>query len=157
VTKSRILIAEDEPNLREVLHMQLDLEGFDVIEARDGLEAIEQAERTHPDVILLDVMMPRMDGFETLQRLRASYATCHIPIIMLTAKSAKEDLLTGFGGGANDYLTKPYLREELLLRVNNQLRWSRQQRAANPLTGLPATSRSTRRSSGGWPRARPSR
>ena len=137
MTKSRILIAEDEPNLREVLHMQLDLEGFDVVEARDGLEAVEQAERTHPDVILLDVMMPRMDGFETLQRLRASYATCHIPIIMLTAKSAKEDLLVGFGGGANDYLTKPYLREELLLRVNNQLRWSRQQRAANPLTGLP--------------------
>jgi PleD family two-component response regulator len=137
LTKSRILIAEDEPHLREVLRMQLELAGFEVFEACDGEEAVERAGQVRPEVILLDVMMPRMDGYEALRRLRASYATRFIPIIMLTAKDTKGDILTGFQGGANDYLTKPYHGSELLLRVNNQLSWSRQQREANPLTGLP--------------------
>ncbi len=137
MVQSRILIAEDEPNLREVLRMQLELEGFEVIEACDGEVVLELAPQVRPDVIRLDVMMPRMDGYETLRRLRASYATRFIPVIMLTAKDSREDALTGFQGGANDYLTKPYDRRELLLRVNNQLNWSRQQREANPLTGLP--------------------
>jgi len=136
-SKGAILIAEDELHLREVLHMQLELAGFEVLEACDGEEALELAERARPDVILLDVMMPRMDGYEALRRLRASYATRFIPIIMLTAKDTKEDVLSGFQDGANDYLTKPYERSELLVRVNNQLSWSRQQREANPLTGLP--------------------
>ena len=137
MVKSRILIAEDEPHLREVLRMQLELAGFEVIEACDGEEALELAHQVRPDVILLDVMMPRMDGYEALRRLRASYATRFIPVIMLTAKDAREDIRTGFQGGANDYLTKPYDRSDLLLRVNNQLNWSRQQCEANPLTGLP--------------------
>jgi diguanylate cyclase (GGDEF)-like protein len=137
VVKSRILIAEDEPHLREVLRMQLEVEGFEVIEACDGEVALELAQQVHPDVIMLDVMMPRMDGYEALRRLRASYATRFIPVIMLTAKDTREDVLTGFKGGANDYLTKPYDRGELLLRISNQLNWSRQQREANPLTGLP--------------------
>jgi PleD family two-component response regulator len=137
VSKPRILITEDEPNLREVLHMQLELADFEVLEACDGEEALELAEQTRPDLILLDVMMPRMDGYEALRRLRASYATRFIPVIMLTARDAKRDVLSGFRGGANDYLTKPYERDELLLRIDNQLRWSRQQREANPLTGLP--------------------
>ena len=137
MTKSRILIAEDDLHIREILHVFLELSDFEVVEACDGVEALELAERSRPDVILLDVMMPRMDGFEVLKRLRASYTTRHIPIIMLTAKDAKEDTLTGFRGGANDYIVKPFDAPELLLRVNNQLRWSRQQREANPLTGLP--------------------
>jgi CheY-like chemotaxis protein len=137
VTKSRILIAEDDPHIREVLQMQLELNGFDVVEACDGLEAVELAERVRPDVMLLDVMMPRMDGYEALQRLRASYTTRFIPIIMLTAKNTREDTMSGFRAGANDYIVKPFDASELLLRVNNQLRWSRQQREANPLTGLP--------------------
>ena len=137
MTKLRILITEDELNLREVLHMQLELAGFDVVEACNGDEALAQAEQTRPDLILLDVMMPGMDGYETLRRLRASYATRYIPVIMLTAKDTKRDVLSGFRDGANDYLTKPYDRDELLLRIGNQLRWSRQQREANPLTGLP--------------------
>ena len=137
MAKSRILIAEDEPNLREVLHMQLELAGFEVVDACDGQVALELAGQANPDVILLDVMMPRVDGYEALRRLRASYATRFIPIIMLTAKDTREDVLTGFQGGANDYLTKPYDRGELLLRIENQLNWSRQQREANPLTGLP--------------------
>jgi PleD family two-component response regulator len=137
VTKSRILIAEDDPHIREVLHMQLDLNGFEVFDACDGLEAVEMAERLRPDVMLLDVMMPRMDGYEALRRLRASYGTRFIPIIMLTAKNTREDTMSGFRGGANDYMVKPFDTSELLLRINNQLQWSRQQREANPLTGLP--------------------
>ncbi len=137
MAKSRILIAEDEPHLREVLHIQLELAGFEVIEACDGEEVLELAQHVRPDVILLDVMMPRKDGYEALKSLRASYATRFIPIIMLTAKDTKEDVLNGVQGGANDYLTKPYDRSELMLRINNQLSWSRQQREANPLTGLP--------------------
>ena len=137
MTKSRILIAEDDTHIREILHVFLELSDFEVVEACDGVEALELAERSRPDVILLDVMMPRMDGYETLRRLRGSYATRHIPIIMLTAKNTREDTLSGFRGGANDYIVKPFDAPELLLRVNNQLRWSRQQREANPLTGLP--------------------
>jgi len=137
VNKSRILIAEDDPHIREILHIQLDLADFEVAEACDGIEALELAEQVRPDVILLDVMMPRLDGFEALKRLRASYATRHIPVIMLTAKNRREDTLAGFRGGANDYIVKPFDAQELLLRVNNQLQWSRQQREANPLTGLP--------------------
>ena len=137
MNKSRILIAEDEPHIRELLHMQLELSGFDVVEACDGVEAVELAERARPDVMLLDVMMPRMDGYEALKRLRGSYATRFIPIIMLTAKNTREDTMSGFRGGANDYIVKPFDTSELLLRINNQLQWSRQQREANPLTGLP--------------------
>ncbi len=152
---SRILIVEDEPHIRELLRMQLELNGFEVEEACDGVEALEQAERLHPDVVLLDVMMPRMDGYETLRRLRASYSTRSIPVIMLTAKNTREDTMSGFREGANDYIVKPFERDELLLRVNNQLQWSRQQREANPLTGLPGNlsinEETTRRLASGAP------
>ena len=143
MVKSRILIAEDEPHLREVLHMQLELAGFEVIEACDGEEALELAQHVRPDVILLDVMMPRMDGYEALQRLRASYATRFIPVIMLTAKDTREDVLTGFQGGANDYLTKPYDRRELLLRINNQLSGAASSARPTRSPACPGTSRST--------------
>jgi diguanylate cyclase (GGDEF)-like protein len=135
--KSRILIADDEPHIREILHFALELEGYEVVEAGDGAEAVRLAEQVQPDAILLDVMMPRMDGFEALTRLRASHATRHIPIIMLTAKNERMDVLEGLKDGANDYIAKPFDRDIVLQRVSNQLNWSRQQRAASPLTGLP--------------------
>jgi len=137
VPSFRILIAEDEPHLREVLGLQLTAAGFEVIEASDGRAAIEAAHRTTPDLILLDVMMPYMDGFEVCRTLRESFQTRHIPIIMLTAKTEVEDRLDGLKGGANDYITKPWETRELMQRVHNALEWSRQQRAASPLTGLP--------------------
>jgi diguanylate cyclase (GGDEF)-like protein len=137
VIKPRLLIAEDEPHLREILRFQLETAGFDVVDASDGLEALELATAAPPDLILLDVMMPRMDGYQACRQLRASYLTRHIPIIMLTAKSTAADKINGLEGGANDYLTKPWEREELVVRVRNALEWSRQQRAASPLTGLP--------------------
>ncbi|MFN8586912.1 MAG: response regulator [Candidatus Eisenbacteria bacterium] len=135
--RPRILIAEDEPELRTVLRMQLELAGYDVFEAGDGIEAVRAAEETQPDVILLDVMMPRMDGHEACRRLRRSFTTKHIPVLMLTACADLNSKVTGLEGGANDYVTKPWSKDELLLRVRNAVAWSAQQRAASPLTGLP--------------------
>src|SRR5205823_4350443 len=89
------------------------------------------------ELLLLDVMMPHFDGYEVCRRLRASFITRHIPIILLTAKNTKNDKVVGLEGGANDYITKPYDAQELMLRVHNVLEWSRQQRSASPLTGLP--------------------
>jgi PleD family two-component response regulator len=137
VPKPRILIAEDERNLRQVLALQLQNAGYEVIEAEDGLAAVEMAQRVFPDLVLLDVMMPQLDGHEACRRLRASYVTRNIPIIMLTARGEEEARIAGLEGGANDYVTKPWVKKELELRIKNALEWSRQQRSASPLTGLP--------------------
>jgi PleD family two-component response regulator len=137
VAKTRILIAEDEPNLREVLYLQLANAGFEVLEAKDGRDAVELAQRAMPDLVLLDVMMPNLTGFEACQALRGSFATRQIPIIFLTAKAELTDKMIGLDGGANDYITKPWSQRELLARIRNVLDWSRRQRAASPLTGLP--------------------
>jgi len=137
VAKTRILIAEDETNLREVLCLQLRHAGYDVIEAEDGVQALELTERNLPDLVVLDVMMPKLTGFEVCERLRAGFNTRHIPIIILTAKAELPDKVSGLAGGANDYITKPWAQKELLMRIRNALEWSRQQRAASPLTGLP--------------------
>ena len=137
MAKPRILIAEDDPTLREVLRMQLELEGYDVLEACDGREAVDAAHEHMPDLLLLDVMMPNMDGHEVCRSLRSSFTTRHIPIVMLTARTETKDKLSGLEGGANDYVTKPWDKRELMLRVRNVLEWSHQQRSASPLTGLP--------------------
>jgi diguanylate cyclase (GGDEF)-like protein len=135
--KAKILIAEDEPHLRQVLSLQLSAAGFEVFETCDGEQAVERTPVVMPDLVMLDVMMPNMDGYEALRQLRASYLTRHIPIIMLTARAESEDKIQGLRGGANDYVTKPWESKELIQRVRNALEWSRQQRAASPLTGLP--------------------
>ncbi|MEP7028249.1 MAG: response regulator [Candidatus Eisenbacteria bacterium] len=135
--EGRILVADDEPNLREALRFLFTRNHFEVLVAEDGQEALEIALREQPDVIVLDVMMPRMDGYEACRRLRAHYRTRHIPILIATAKGGDDDKLIGLEGGANDYVTKPWVNKELLQRVRNHLEWSRSQRAVNPLTGLP--------------------
>ncbi len=133
----RILITEDEPHLREVLRLQLENAGYDVLEACDGLQALEIAQRELPDLVLLDVMMPRMDGYEACRQLRGQFLTRGIPIIMLTAKSEPADRVQGLEEGANDFVTKPWSVRELMLRVRNALELSQQQRSVSPLTGLP--------------------
>jgi diguanylate cyclase (GGDEF)-like protein len=137
MAKDRILIIEDEPNLREILRFQLLAAGYEVIEAVDGAEGIERARSTLPDLILCDVMMPNVDGYQVVRDLRASFITRHIPIIMLTAKAEMEDKIHGLDDGANDYIIKPWDHRELRARVRNSLNWSQQQRSASPLTGLP--------------------
>jgi diguanylate cyclase (GGDEF)-like protein len=132
-----VLIADDEKHLRGALELLFDREGFKVLAAPDGKQALDLARASLPDVIVLDVMMPGLDGYEVCRRLRSHYRTRHIPIVLLTAKDTDDDKLEGLSGGANDYVTKPWSRAELVQRVRNHLEWASTQKAVNPLTGLP--------------------
>ena len=135
--KPWILVVDDEEPIRKIVTFQLEKAGYEVSSCADGEEALHKVDERQPDLILLDVMMPSMDGYEVCKRLKSNYRTGHIPIIMVTAKSELENRLQGFEDGANDYITKPFAITELLVRVKNVLQWSQLQRQANPLTGLP--------------------
>lgn len=135
--KARILVADDEPHIRRILQFLLENEGFEVYLAEDGSQAWEAVRTFQPDLVLLDVMMPRMDGFAVLDEIRAGFETSTLPVIMLTAKGESSDKVRGLKGGANDYVIKPFNHDELLLRVGNLLDVTRREREANPLTGLP--------------------
>jgi diguanylate cyclase (GGDEF)-like protein len=135
--KPWVLVVDDEEPIRKIVSFQLEKAGYEVTTCADGEEALSRASEREPDLILLDVMMPNMDGYEVCKRLKSSYQTSHVPIIMVTAKSELENRLQGFEDGANDYITKPFAITELLVRVKNVLQWSQLQRQANPLTGLP--------------------
>ena len=119
--KQRILIVEDEPEAVELLEFNLKQAGYAVSSADDGAEALKKIRATPPDLILLDVMLPEMDGFEICKLVRLEAATAKIPIIMLTAKASELDRVLGLELGADDYLTKPYSPRELLLRVKKIL------------------------------------
>ena len=133
----RILVVDDEPHIRQILKFTLEKAGYQVFTATDGEEALGRAVETKPHLVLLDVMMPRMDGYEVCRKMREDFGLSQIPEIMLTAKGDQRDRITGLEGGATDYLVKPYSNDELLLRVRNVLEWNIKQREANPLTGLP--------------------
>ncbi len=135
--KARILVADDEPHIRRILQFMLEQEGFEVNMAEDGEEAWKAVASFQPDLVLLDVMMPRMDGFAVLEIIRAGFETARLPVILLTAKGEEQDKVRGLAGGANDYIIKPFNHDELLLRVTNLLEATRREREANPLTGLP--------------------
>ncbi len=137
VAKARILVADDEPHIRRILQFLLEQDGYEVGLAEDGEAAWQAVASFRPDLVLLDVMMPRRDGFSVLEIIRAGFETARLPVIMLTAKSDVVDKVTGLKGGANDYIVKPFNHEELLLRVTNLLEATRREREANPLTGLP--------------------
>lgn len=113
----RILVADDEPDVRELVVYRMTRSGYDVIEAKNGEEAFELAVAHLPDLILADVMMPRVDGYELTRRLRAEHTTQRIPVILLTAKSQEADVSQGFDAGADDYLKKPFNPDELVARV----------------------------------------
>ncbi len=117
--KKRILIVDDEPRMRRFVRMNLDLEGYEVSEAENGLVALGKARDELPDLLLLDAAMPMMDGFETLERLREVSA---VPVIMLTVKGDEEDRVRGLDLGADDYVTKPFSPRELLSRIRAVLR-----------------------------------
>jgi two-component system KDP operon response regulator KdpE len=114
-----ILVVDDEPRMIRFIRMNLELEGYQVLEARNGLEALEQVRQHLPDLIIMDVMMPEMDGFESLRLLREIST---VPIILLTVKSDEEDRIHGLELGADDYVTKPFSPRELNSRVNAVLR-----------------------------------
>ncbi len=132
----KILVVDDEEHIRRILQFQLEKYGFEVRTAENGEEALELVHREKPDLLILDLMMPKVDGFEVCSKLRTNFQTAQIPIIMLTAKSDLSDKIKGLSDGANDYLIKPYSNEELILRVRNVLEWSQKQKNANPLTGF---------------------
>ena len=118
----RILLVEDEENIREVVKLNLELEDYEVITADNGKTALKHFFEQHFDLVLLDVMLPEVDGFQVCEQIRLT--NMKVPIMMLTAKDAALDRITGLKKGADDYLTKPFNLEEMLLRVQNLLRRS---------------------------------
>lgn len=119
--KPRILIIEDQPPMRRNLALMLELEGYEVETAENGRIGLEKARAQKPDLVICDVMMPELDGHGVIQALRAAPATELIPFIFLTAKGDKTDLRIGMNFGADDYLTKPVVREDLLAAVAARL------------------------------------
>ena len=120
--KFTILIVDDEAINRQVLVNHLSLHDYIVIQATNGMEALEVVKNIKPDLILLDVMMPKMSGYEVCQKLREKYPATELPVVMLTAKNQVADLVAGFDAGANDYLPKPFSKNELLARIQTHLR-----------------------------------
>lgn len=114
-----ILIVDDEPRMRRFVRMNLELEGFRVSEASDGLEAVRKTRDDMPNLVVLDVEMPHLDGFETLAEIRR---TSPVPVIMLTVRSEEEERIKGLDLGADDYVTKPFSARELVSRINAVLR-----------------------------------
>ncbi len=114
IVPKTILIADDEVRMRRVIVDYLHIKGYETLEAADGVEALEVFERSKPDLILLDVMMPRMDGWEVCRQIRARST---VPILMLTARGQEEDELQGFSLGADEYITKPFSLKILLARI----------------------------------------
>jgi two-component system KDP operon response regulator KdpE len=117
--KHTILIVDDEPRMIQFIRMNLELEGYRVVQATNGLEALNQVRDELPDLVVLDVMMPDLDGFETLRLLRE---TSTVPVIMLTVKDDEDDKVKGLGLGADDYVTKPFSPRELTSRIKAALR-----------------------------------
>ncbi|HCI81085.1 MAG TPA: diguanylate cyclase response regulator [Ktedonobacter sp.] len=131
-----ILVVEDDRTIAELLRETLEIEGYRTVNALSGEEAIRYALREMPQLILLDIMLPKMNGYEVIQQLRAHPKTVHIPIIALSARVTLADKVQAFELGADSYLTKPFDTDELLARIRSQLRRS-QQYALSPLTKLP--------------------
>jgi DNA-binding response OmpR family regulator len=112
-----ILVADDEEDLRELVSYRLSRSGYEVVEAVDGQEAFELATERTPDLMVLDVMMPRLDGYELTRRVREQDSLRSVPVILLTARSQESDVSRGFDVGVDDYLKKPFNPDELVARV----------------------------------------
>jgi two-component system phosphate regulon response regulator PhoB len=120
--KTRILVVDDEPDALELIEVNLKAAGFEVVSAANGRVALEKARATMPALVLLDVMLPEVDGLEVCKNLRRDSKTAAIPIIMLTARAAELDRVLGLELGADDYVTKPFSPRELILRIKNLLK-----------------------------------
>ena len=117
----KILIAEDSATIRRLVAARLAADGYDVVEAADGEEALDLARSNHPDLLILDKVMPKLDGFEVVRALREDPATRKVPIVMLTAQTSEEDVLGGLGLGVEEYMPKPFSPRELSARVRRTL------------------------------------
>jgi diguanylate cyclase (GGDEF)-like protein len=136
-----VLVVDDDPDVARFVEVNLRSAGYEVTVASNGEEGLEKAIELRPDLVLLDVMMPKLDGFEVAQRLRRDPRTSSSSIIMLTAKALSSDKVLGLSSGADDYIIKPFDPVELLARVKGTLRRAREMRALSPLTGLPGNIR----------------
>jgi len=135
--QGRILFIDDEPEILKAVKFYLEDEDFEVHIAEEGNRAIELAESIQPDLIILDVMMPVMDGIQVCRQLRSRTRTRLIPIIFLTAREAVEDKIKGLEAGGVDYITKPFNNQELMARIKAHIRSSQEELSSHPVTGLP--------------------
>jgi len=160
--RKRVLVVDDEKDLVDLISYNLQRNGYDAVSAYDGNTAIDLATREPPDLIVLDLMLPGLDGTEVARRLKSDSRTQHVPIVMLTAKAEETDVVVGLTLGADDYVTKPFSMKILLARLNSVLRRSEPAAASatadTPTARANATVRrrrsTTTRRSGSRPRAR---
>ncbi len=113
-TQKRILVVDDEPDVVKTLSKAIRRQGFDVVSATDGEQALERVKDSHPALVILDIIMPKLDGIEVLQRIKGDPQTASLPVIMLTARAGDEDMLKGYKYGANYYISKPFRIAEVL-------------------------------------------
>jgi two-component system alkaline phosphatase synthesis response regulator PhoP len=121
VSKGRILVVDDEIYIVHILDFSLGMEGYEVLTALDGEQALERVRNDKPDLIVLDIMMPKLDGYEVCRTIKADPETRNIPVILLTAKGRNVDQKMGFDVGADDYITKPFSPRKLVERINSLL------------------------------------
>lgn len=121
MTGEKILVVDDEPDIVETLSFRLEQEGYAVITAVDGLEALDKARNESPDLIILDIMMPKLDGFQVSRLLKFDERYQDIPIIMLTAKTQEQDVATGKKTGGDEYVKKPFDAKELMEKIKSRL------------------------------------
>jgi two-component system alkaline phosphatase synthesis response regulator PhoP len=121
MAKGKILVVDDEIYIVHILDFSLGMEGYEVLTASDGEQALETAQREQPDLIVLDIMMPKLDGYETCKLLKADDRTRQIPVILLSAKGRHTDQKIGYEVGADDYITKPFSPRKLVERINTLL------------------------------------
>ncbi len=138
MSKGRLLIVEDDFDISNMLRIYFTGQGFEVTVAPRGGDALELTRKSLPNLILLDIMLPDMDGYEVCRQLRATTRTSHIPIIFLTQKDERSDKIKGLERGADDYITKPFDIEELKLRVVNAITRQERENSLDPRTGLPS-------------------
>lgn len=136
-----ILVVDDDEDIAQFIAMTLRFDGFDVLTTHDGHDALDKITQHRPDLVLLDVSMPRLDGVEVTRHIRADPLTVTLPVIMLTAKGLSADRVVGLTAGADDYIIKPFDALELSARVRSTLRRNREMREVSPLTGLPGNNR----------------
>ncbi|MBI4355662.1 MAG: response regulator [Candidatus Omnitrophica bacterium] len=137
VARETILIVDDDPDIRDVVKLALTPAGYDLVEAADGEQALELIRSRAPNLVLIDYMMPKMDGAQVCRVLKEDVLLRHLPIIMLTARGELSDKIHGLDAGADDYIVKPFEPKELVARVKMVLRRTTQDLDANPLTRLP--------------------
>lgn len=138
MSKGRILVVEDDNDISNMLKIYFSAQGYEVTVAGRGNDALERTRKQLPNVIVLDIMLPDIDGYEVCTRLRRNLRTSHVPIIFLTQKDERSDRIAGLELGADDYITKPFDIEELRLRVQGAMRRAERESLTNPTTGLPS-------------------